>query len=118
MVSQIPRLSSYHTSDSLSLEEQTTTSLTETNLVVQNLSKTIVSQQTQIDVLKCELLEYKSLVNDKSLANETSQKTQTDFHSNTVDTSVCDDHQDIQLTKDSFPNAWMSFRKTQTNFTT
>ena len=116
MVSQIPRLSSYRISDSPSLEESNTTSLAETNLVVQNLNKTIVSQQTQIDILKGELQEYKSLANNKSLTNEIPQMTQTDIRSHTVDMLVCDDHEDIQLTEDSCSK--MSSKKTQPFITT
>ena len=49
--------------------------------IVENLNKTIEAQQSQIDILIGELREYKSLLNSKSFANETSQMTQTNFHS-------------------------------------
>ena len=95
IVSQIPRLSSCHKSTFMPLEDSTTISLAESNFLVQNLNKTIETQQTQIDILKSELQECKSLFNSKSLANETSQMTQTDFHSHTEDMLVCDDHKDV-----------------------
>ena len=74
IVSQIPHLS-HHISASLSLEESTTSS-SETNLV-ENLSKTIETQQNQITLLISEMEAARVLLENRSSISETSQSTQT-----------------------------------------
>ena len=75
IVSQIPHLSPYHISASFSLEESSTSSA-ETNLV-ENLSKTIETQQNQITLLISEMEAVRVLLENKSSISETSQTTQT-----------------------------------------